>query len=69
MIGISFKVVWSTWMKNSNPKTLNMFMIEKRTKIQIQIQTYLGSIIDSSQGGYLRTNPYAWLTIITKQIE
>lgn len=27
-----------------------MFMIEKR--IQIQIQTYLGSIIDGSQGGY-----------------
>ncbi len=66
MIGISFKVEWSTWMK---PKTLNMFMIEKRIQIKIQIKTYLGSIIDGSQGGYLRTNPYAWLTIITKKFE
>jgi hypothetical protein len=46
-------------MKNSNPKTLNMFMIEKRTELKIKIPTYLGSIIDGSQGGYLRTNSYA----------
>jgi hypothetical protein len=36
MIGISFKVGWSTWMQNSNPKTLNMFMIEKITEIKIK---------------------------------